>query len=85
VVVSVRPERLHFTQGGAPPAGANVVTGTLERSIFLGTVVRAFATLCPDLVVMSQRSVDAAHLQPGAPVTISWRPGDTILLPDRPS
>ena len=85
VVVSVRPERLHFSQGGAPPPGSNIVTGTLERSIFLGNVVRAFATLCPDLVVLSQRSVDAAHLQPGEPVTISWRQSDTILLPDRPS
>ncbi len=82
VVVSIRPERLHFSQSGAPSAGANSVTGTLERSIFLGNVVRAFATLSPDLVVMSQRSVDAANLQPGEPVTVSWRPADTILLPD---
>jgi ABC-type Fe3+/spermidine/putrescine transport system ATPase subunit len=82
VVVSIRPERLHFSQAGTSPPGSNIVTGTLERSIFLGNVVRAFATLCPDLVVMSQRSVDAAHLQPGEPVTVSWQPGDTILLPD---
>jgi spermidine/putrescine transport system ATP-binding protein len=85
VVVSIRPERLHFSQSGVPVAGSNVVTGILERSIFLGNVVRAFATLCPDLVVMSQRSVDAANLVPGEPVTISWLPSDTILLPDLPS
>ena len=85
VVVSIRPERLHFSQSGIPPAGHNLVTGTLERSIFLGNVVRTFATLCPDLVVMSQRSVDAASLQPGETVAVTWRPGDTILLPDTPS
>jgi ABC-type Fe3+/spermidine/putrescine transport system ATPase subunit len=83
VVVSIRPERLHLSQDGMQPPGSNIVTGTLERSIFLGNVVRAFATLCPDLVVMSQRSVDAAHLQPGEPVTVSWRPEDTILLPEK--
>lgn len=85
VVVSIRPERLHFSPAGTPPPGSNIVTGTLERSIFLGNVAHALATLCPDLVVMSQRSVDAARLQPGELVTVSWRPDDTILLPDRPS
>jgi ABC-type Fe3+/spermidine/putrescine transport system ATPase subunit len=85
VVVAISPERLHFSQSGVPGAGSNVVTGTLERSIFLGNVVRAFATLGSDLVVMSQRSVDAPVLVSGEPVTISWRPADTILLPDLPS
>lgn len=85
VVVSIRPERLQFSQSGAHAAGSNMVPGTLERSIFLGNVVHAFAALGPDLVVMSQRSVDAAPLQPGEPIAVSWRPADAVLLPDTPS
>lgn len=84
VVVSVRPERLRLHEPGHANGMENRVPGTIERRIFLGNVVREFVTLAPDLVVVAQRDVDTVALPPNAPVELTWRTENTILLPGGP-
>lgn len=86
VVVSVRPERLRLQEPGNANGARdeNRVPGTVERRIFLGNVVREFVMLAPDLVVVAQRDVDTIALPPNAPVELTWRTENTILLPGGP-
>lgn len=82
VVVSVRPERLRVGRPGSANGIENRAAGTLQRRIFLGNIVRQYVALGPDLVIAAQSDVDDEPLGEGDAVEVSWRAGNTILLPE---
>jgi spermidine/putrescine transport system ATP-binding protein len=82
VVISVRPERLRVHRPGAANGDENRASGTLQRRIFLGNVVRQYIVLGDGLVLAAQTDVDDEPLSEGDAVEVSWRAGNTILLPE---
>jgi spermidine/putrescine transport system ATP-binding protein len=82
VIISVRPERLRVGRPGSANGVENRAPGLLQRRIFLGNIVRQYVALGPDLVIAAQTDVDDEPLAEGDAVEISWRAGNTILLPE---
>ncbi|WP_148571933.1 ABC transporter ATP-binding protein [Nocardioides caldifontis] len=85
VLVSVRPEKVQL--GAAPEAGDVVAfTGRVTEAVYLGASTR-YSVRCDDgLLVTSDQphaagAEDRAHVV-GAPVTVGWRPQDSVVLAD---
>ena len=86
VAIAVRPERVQL-QRGAPfgvPRRANEVPGTVEEVVFRGPL-RRYRVRLPHGALWSVDepvATDAAALERGAAVTVSWRPEDCRAIPD---
>ncbi len=83
VTIAVRPEALRLvaketSQFGGP---VNRLVGTVQRSIFLGNLVRTVATLANGQDILIE-TAQADMPPPGAAVDIAWRPDQTRLFGD---
>ncbi len=75
--VALRPERVHVTV-----PGGGLVDATVEEANFLGDSVLLKLALPggAPMLARAARGVDTALLQPGAPVALSWRSDDPVVL-----
>ena len=84
VLVAIRPERLHITPGPAAPA-ANTAPGVVTETAYWGETTMYTVRLPNGTLLRATRAMAdgaaAARIEPGAPVTLSWRPDACILLP----
>ncbi len=84
-LLMLRPERLRLL-GASPPAGINLLSGTVENVVYQGDTYLLQVQLKDGNVVgargVSTGTAMAALPQAGAPVTLGLAPEDTILLPD---
>ena len=77
----LRPERVAVLPAGAAAEGCVTLPGTVARVSFLGgTVRRAVEAGLGDLVLSDAPNGAAAEVEPGARVTLAWRPEDAVLL-----
>ncbi len=82
VLVVVRQSRVKVGREGRPGA-VNSFAARLEFATYLGEAVQY---LCRAgelrLVATATADADAPLLEPGAPITVSWRPDDCLVLPE---
>jgi spermidine/putrescine ABC transporter ATP-binding subunit len=69
-VVGVRPERVRLIAGAEPAALA--LTGEVERSAFVGSLVRHYVRCAGDLVITAEDQDRKAAFAPGQRVVIEW-------------
>jgi spermidine/putrescine transport system ATP-binding protein len=86
VTLAVRPEKIAFSDdfgGFGAPDGWNVLSGTIEELIYLGTHTQHVVRL-PGGALMTihrqNRSLDTAELIPGAKIEITFDPESTTIL-----
>ncbi len=88
-LMMLRPERLALVAGDAPPAGANLLHGTVAGVVYQGDSMLVQVRLGNGTVIgtrmVSTGSTLAAIPPPGEPLTLALAPEDTILLPDEAS
>jgi spermidine/putrescine transport system ATP-binding protein len=82
--ITIRPEHV---QVGAAPEAASQLTGTLAEVVYLGMYTQLHVdTRAGRIVSHRLASEAAAHLQPGAAVTVWWSPDEaTATLGDAPA
>ena len=83
IEIGVRPEKIQITDGDVVPPGANVVSGTIVDTSFVGVSTQYLVRTAGDeeLTVFSQNT--STHVRRlGDRVTLSWHPEHTFgLLP----
>ncbi|WP_377828103.1 ABC transporter ATP-binding protein [Bradyrhizobium lupini] len=79
-VLSLRPERVKLNP--APGSLPNVFNARVTELIYLGDHVRTRVSVCghEDFVIKLPNSEGAAHLEPGAEITIGWKTEDCRAL-----
>ncbi|MET4279527.1 putative spermidine/putrescine transport system ATP-binding protein [Bradyrhizobium sp. F1.2.2] len=79
-VLSLRPERVKLNP--APGSLPNVFSARVTELIYLGDHVRTRVSVCghEDFVIKLPNSEGAAHVEPGAEITIGWKTEDCRAL-----
>ena len=89
VRVGVRPEKITLVRGGSePPAGANVLRGTVIVAAFLGVSIQYLVKAAggEELTVIAQNSEGAEpdSLAAGREVQLAWDPRHTFVVAKEP-
>ena len=81
VTLAVRPEKLGIARAGTPvPAGANRLAGTVASVLYAGSTV-TYRVACGEVeVTVLEQNREATPIAQGEPVTVSWRPGHTVVV-----
>lgn len=79
----VRPENMSVLREGEPPAGHNLLEGTLIDSILLGGVVKHYVRLDENVTLVAQElnRAERSGLRRGDQVRLVVRPQDILVLP----
>ena len=79
-LIGVRPEKIQVNSGG-PVDGMNNQRGHIEMASFFGVSTQYIVTTkTDDNWVAFVQNNGSMHLEPGADVTVSWRPEHTFVL-----
>lgn len=86
LLIMIRPERVCIFRIDDPaPAGANVLSGEVANTSFIGGItritVRSETGLCVTAKMMSERS--KSRLEPGTQVQLCWSPSDMVVVEER--
>jgi iron(III) transport system ATP-binding protein len=80
-VISIRPHEIELlTAGRAAPAGANVLTGTVQRTSYLGDAVDYQVQVSGSDVVLRVTAPPPVRFGPGAAVTLAVGPESCVPL-----
>jgi spermidine/putrescine transport system ATP-binding protein len=83
IEIGVRPEKIQITDADQVPPGANIISGTIVDTSFVGVSTQYLVRTAGDeeVTVFSQNT--STHVRRlGDPVTLSWHPAHTFgLLP----
>lgn len=83
VILGVRPEKLHLSPAGEqPPAGRNVLTGTVTDRSFVGVSTQYLITMPwgQEIIAFEQNLTVGARPVRGDEVVLSWDPEHTFGL-----
>jgi spermidine/putrescine transport system ATP-binding protein len=78
-VALVRPEKIAV--GRDTLAGHNGLSGRVQDSVFLGTVIQHVVATEAGRVTVLAQNTGAGPCAPGADVTLSWEPAHTLIVP----
>jgi putative spermidine/putrescine transport system ATP-binding protein len=78
VLLLLRPEAIVVTPGAEPGGG---LAGVIQGHTFLGSVTRIQVQTVVGTIVADVNSGFALSLPAGSPVSLSWDPGSTRILP----
>jgi spermidine/putrescine ABC transporter ATP-binding subunit len=83
--VFVRPEKIAVTAGGNGTTGDNVVSGTVDRRIFIGSNTRYFVSVNGHELVVEEQNREGrdALFDQGDDVDLVWDASDTHVVPSR--
>ena len=79
VILGIRPERIRV--GGGPAEGDNRIEAELIEVAFQGARAHLFFASAEGQHVMAEAAEIPAGAAPGARMTLSWRPEDTLSYP----
>jgi putative spermidine/putrescine transport system ATP-binding protein len=77
-VALIRPEKI--TLGAEPVPGSNTLSGSVQDSVFLGTVIYYVVSTDAGRVTVLAQNSGAAACPAGTRVTLSWEPSYTLLV-----
>jgi spermidine/putrescine transport system ATP-binding protein len=79
-VLSIRPERIEVVPGDRTDPGA--VTGVIERTVFLGHIVRCIVRLdgCDARLTAEGTRAAGADWEAGLTVSVAWAPADAHVM-----
>ena len=69
--LTVRPESIDLADGAVPPAGRNLVSGTVRDAVYAGSSLRVHVTLPSGQRLVANVPSDR-RVTPGAPVSLTW-------------
>ena len=72
VWLSVRPEVMTILRDGAPPAGHNVLSGTVEEGIYAGSLTKLRLRLAGGTTLVLHMAPTGMAVAPGQPVRVAW-------------
>jgi spermidine/putrescine transport system ATP-binding protein len=81
-VLIVRPENVAISDDAAPAAGGNMIRGELFNEYLLGSRIQYQVRSGAMVFLIEELRADAVARIPGAEVTLSWQPGDSMVFPE---
>jgi putative spermidine/putrescine transport system ATP-binding protein len=78
-IALIRPEKIALAP--AAPPGCNVLRGSVQDSVFLGTVIYYIVSTEAGRFTVLAQNTGAAPRAAGTDVTLSWEPAHTLLVP----
>ena len=81
-VLIVRPENVAISDAAAPSAGGNLVRGELFNEYLLGSRIQYQVRSGAMVFLIEELRADAVARIPGAEVSLSWQPGDSMVFPE---
>jgi spermidine/putrescine transport system ATP-binding protein len=82
VSVGVRPEKISISSAGGPGGGANVLTGTVAETAYIGVATEVVVETPLGVVHVFAQNIDSGKDLPGprSPVTLTWSPDATFVV-----
>ena len=81
-VLIVRPENVAISDDPEPAAGGNLIRGELFNEYLLGSRIQYQVRSGAMVFLIEELRADAVARLPGAEVTLSWQPGDSMVFPE---
>ena len=81
-VLIVRPENVAISDDAPPAARGNLVRGELFNEYLLGSRIQYQVRSGAMVFLIEELRADAVARLPGAEVTLSWQPGDSMVFPE---
>ena len=81
-VLIVRPENVGISDDSAPAGGGNLIRGELFNEYLLGSRIQYQVRSGGMVFLIEELRADAVARLPGAEVTLSWQPGDSMVFPE---
>ena len=83
-VCSIRPEKITISRDTGPPDGSsrNHLRGTVVRHIFAGNSLTYQVQWHDEILRVFMQNLSGDILDDGTPIGLSWKPGDTVVVPD---